>query len=268
MVTCDTLSVGFFSLAAVGAIGLVAAASLLTGQNAVMRFAALLAIGAGVLALTLLIAPDCLGNPLNRLDPVLKSMWLGSITEAQSIVSEMKVEPATAGGFYAVGLIGAAVCIFRIRRGQQALPHAILLALIGVSWAITAYQVRGMIFANFLAFVPLSALIADLRDIYRARQNDLRAAAAFVFSALASIPTVWTFTGALVSQAGTAIAGTPAKSEDDRQLCTIPENLKPLATLPVGRILATANPGSLLLRYTPHRVLTANCHRSEAGMVE
>jgi hypothetical protein len=269
MVTCDTLSLGFFSLAAAGGLGLALAAGLLHGTEKIGRFAALAVLGAAVLALAVLVAPQCLGNPLDQLDPLLKTMWLGSITEAQSIVAEMKVDPAAAGGFYAVGLIAAAVCIFRIRSGQQALPHAVLLVLIAVSWAVTAYQVRGMIFANFLAFVPLSALIADLRDLYRARQNDVRAAAAFVLSALASIPSVWTFSGVMVAEAGSALAGTPSKNDDGtRQACTSPENLKPLASLPVGRILSTANPGSMLLRLTPHSVLTANYHRNQTGMVE
>ncbi|MDB5523157.1 MAG: hypothetical protein JWM58_920 [Rhizobium sp.] len=269
MVTCDTLSVGFFALAAAGGLGLAAAAGALTGKGIFLRLVSLAAIGGGVLALTLAVAPQCLGNPLNDLDPLLKTMWLGSITEAQSIVAEMAVDPSTAGGFYAVGLIAIAVCAFRIRHGQQALAHAILLVLIAVSWAVTAYQIRGMIFANFLAFIPLSALIADLRDIYRARQNDMRAAAAFVFSALASIPSVWTFSGVVVVEAGSALAGTPSKPEDDSvDVCTSAESLKPLALLPVGRILATANPGAALLRFTPHSVLTANYHRNQTGMVE
>jgi hypothetical protein len=269
MVTCDTLSVGFFSLTAAGGLGLALAAGLLNGKGKFVRFASLAAIGAGVFALAVLVAPQCLGNPLDQLDPLLKTMWLGSITEAQSMVAEMKVDPGTAGGFYAVGLIAVAVCVFRIRRGQQPLPYAILLVLIAVSWALTAYQVRGMIFANFLAFVPLSALIADLRDIYRARQNDLRAAAAFVLSTLASIPTVWTVAGVGVVEAGSAIAGTPQNNDADaKQVCISPDSLKPLASLPVGRILSTANPGSMLLRFTPHSVLTANYHRNQTGMLE
>jgi hypothetical protein len=51
-------------------------------------------------------------------------------------------------------------------------------------------------------------------------------------------------------------------------VCFSAENLKPLASLPVGRILATANPGSVLLRFTPDSVLTANYHRNQTGMVE
>jgi len=267
MVTADTLSFGFLSLVAIGGFGLAAAAAFVTRKGLMIRFAALAIVGAVVALFAILVVPQCLQNPLDHLDPLLKSMWLGSIREAQSIAAEAAVEPAAIGGFYAVGLIGTAVCIMRIVRRQQALPHAILLGMIGISWAVTAYQVRGMIFANFLAFVPLSALVADLRDVYRARQNDVRAAAAFVFSALASIPSVWTFAGVGVAEAGAAIAGTRNEIVDKKDACGIPGKLTPLAQLPAGRLLSTANPGSYILRFTPHSVLTANYHRNQRGML-
>jgi hypothetical protein len=269
MVTCDSLSLGFFSLAAAGGAGLGIAALLASRRTLTMRFASLAAIGAVVLVLAVLVAPQCLGNPLDDLDPLLKTMWLSSITEAQPITSEMKINPQTAGGYYAVGLIALAVCAGRILRRQQAIPYAILGALIAISWLVTALQVRGMVFANYLAFIPLSALIADLRKIYQAQQNNMRAAAAFIVSALASIPSVWTFTGVMAVEAGNAVAGTPSNPSDDadKTACITETSLAPLAVLPKGRILSTANPGSILLRYTPHAVLTANYHRNQAGMI-
>jgi hypothetical protein len=233
-----------------------------------MRLGGLVLVGAGVLLLTVLTAPQCLGNPLDQLDPLLKTMWLVNITEAQSIVSEAVIDPTGIGGIYAVGLIAAAVCLFRIRAGQQPLPYAILLVLIATSWAVSAYQVRGMMFANLLAFIPLSALVADLRNIYIERQKDMRAVAAFVLSALASIPTVWGFSGVMIAEASSALAGTPPKVDEDEKAVCKSDNLKPLASLPPGRILATANPGAWLLRYTPHSVLTANYHRNQRGMLD
>jgi hypothetical protein len=268
MVACDMLSVSFFSLAATGGLGLAIAAGVLTGRGIVPRFAGLAAIGAAVLLLALLTSPQCLGNPLDQLDPLLKTMWLGNIGEAQSIVAETSIDPGAIGGLYAVGLIAVAVCAFRIHRRQQSLAYAILLVLVATNWAVSAYQVRGMIFANFLAFIPLSALVADLRDVYRARQKDARAALAFVMSVLASIPSVWAVSGVAIVEAGSALAGTPKKADDDKPAaCFSGADLAPLATLPVGRILATSNPGSMLLRFTPHSVLTANYHRDQAGML-
>jgi hypothetical protein len=268
-VTCDTLSVGYFALVAAGGLGLALAALLVSGRRMATRFASLAVIGAGTAILAIVVAPECLHNPLNDLDPLLVKMWLNGITEAQSIVAEMNADPKNIGGFYAVGLIALAVSAYRIQRRELILAHAILLALIGISWAVSAYQIRGGIFANFLAFIPLSALIAELRALYLERRNDARTAIAFALSALASLPTVWTVVGVLAFEAGEAAAGIPSKKNEDttKPACPTKAALAPIAALPPGRILSTSNPGSVLLRHTPHAVLTANYHRNQAGMV-
>jgi hypothetical protein len=265
---CDTLSLSFLSLATVGGLGLAACAAFFNRSGKVIRLLALagVAILVGITAVT--IAPQCLQNPYAGLDPLLKTMWLGSVTEAQSIVGEMAINPEAAGGFYAVGLLGMAVSAFRVMRRQQVTGHAVLFVLIGISWLVTLIQVRGMIFANFLAFIPLAALIADLRGIYQAQQNSGPAAVAFVLSALASIPSVWTFSGVMVLEAGQAVAGVAKKPDEEDKICITEARLKVLDTLPLGRILSTTNPGSILLRYTPHAVLTANYHRNQTGMVD
>jgi len=268
-VTCDTLSVGFFGLAALGGIGLALAASLLSGRSPAVRYAALGAIAVAVAVAARIGMPQCLQNPFATMDPLLQTYWIASIAEAQSVVAEIAAHPEGIGAFYAVGLLGMGVSVFRMLRGQQLIAHAILLALIGVSWAVTLFQIRGMMFANYLAFVPLSALISDLRDIYQAHRKDARAALAFVLAALASIPSVWAFSGVVVLEAGKAIAGVADKDEDEDKdkACVTEPRLKTLAALPAGRILSTTNPGSMLLRFTPHAVLTANYHRNQAGMV-
>ncbi|UVC09035.1 hypothetical protein IHQ71_28680 [Rhizobium sp. TH2] len=269
-VTCDTLSLGYLSLATVGGAALAASAFVLTDKPIHIRFTALVLAGILVLATAILVAPECLQNPLNNLDPLLKSMWLSTIKEAQSIVAEMQHSPEDIGGFYAVGLLALAVCFMRIMRREQTIAHAILLALIGISWVVSALQVRGMMFANFLAFIPLSALIADLRALYVSRQKDSRAALAFVMAALLSVPAVWTMGGMAAFKAGDAIAGVPANrdAEDpDAEACVTEKRVADFARMPAGRILAGFNTGPALLRFTPHSVLAANYHRNQAGMI-
>ena len=116
----------------------------LTGRSLVIRLASLAATGVVVLLLAQVIAPECLQSPLSNLDPLLKTYWISSISEAQSILSIADVEPGSIGTFYAVGIISAAVCLMRILRGEQVIPHAVLLGLIATSWAVSAVQVRGM----------------------------------------------------------------------------------------------------------------------------
>jgi hypothetical protein len=219
----------------------------------------------------MLVAPECLQNPLNNLDPLLKTMWLNTIEEAQPILAKMEQSPEDIGGLYAVGLIALAVCLLRIVRREQAVAHTILLALIGISWIISALQVRGMMFANFLAFIPLSALVADLRALYVSRQKDTRAALAFVMAALLSVPAVWTMGGMAAFKAGDALAGVPANQADvknpDAEACVTEKRIADFASMRAGRILVGFNTGPALLRFTPHSVLAANYHRNQAGMI-
>ena len=268
-VTCDTLSIGYASLAGFGGVALAFSAALASHRRPAIRLGALTLTGLAALALMLLIAPQCLSNPLDALDPLLVTMWLNGITEAQSIVDEVQAHPQTLGTTYAVGLIAALVCILRIRSRQAVLPHAVLLALILTAWATSAYQVRFGIFTNFLGLIPLAALVAALRARYLENQTNVRAALAFVLAALVSLPSVWTIVGAFAFEAGNAIAGTneTKKNEIAQLLCPSEAGLQPLVDLPRGRILSTSNPGSALLRFTPHSVLTANYHRNQAGML-
>ena len=271
-VTCDTLSVGFFALAAVGGVLLAGSAAMLTGRSLAIRLGSLAAAGIVVLALALLIAPECLQSPLEGLHPLLKTYWISSVREAQSIVAEMDVSPENIGAIYAVGLIALAVCLMRIVRGEHVIPHAMLLGLIATSWIVSAVQVRGMLFANYLAFIPLSVLIADLRGLYLERRNDGRAAAAFALSALFSVPSVWAVVGVLAFDPINAIAGIKSSTEnkqngDVAKVCVTEDSIRDFAALPAARVLSGFNEGPALLRFTPHSVLGANYHRNQSGMV-
>ncbi|MGV3551407.1 hypothetical protein [Rhizobium sp.] len=273
-VTCDTLSLGYLALSATGGAMLAGAAFALTGRGPVVRLGSLAVTGGVVLLLALMVAPQCLSSPLSNLDPVLNTYWISTITEAQSIVSGLALYPESIGAYYAVGIIASGVAVMRIVRREFVIPHAVLLALIAVSWAVSAMQVRGMLFANFLAFIPLSVLVADLRALYLARPRDTRAAMAFAVSALLSVPSVWALVGVVAMDPINAVAGlrAPDKAEteaksDAAETCVTSDDVADLARMPVGRILASFNEGPALLRFTPHSVLGANYHRNQSGML-
>lgn len=273
-VTCDTLSLGFLVLASAGGLILAASALVLSGRSPPARFAALAVTGMVVLGFAVLIAPQCLQSPLSDLDPLLKMYWISTITEAQSITSELAASPENIGTFYAVGIIATAVCAMRILRGEYVVAHAVLLALIATSWVVSAVQVRGMLFANYLAFIPLSVLVADLRGLYLNRRNDVRAATAFALSALLSVPSVWSIVGVVAFDPVNALAGVSAtdnnaqQNEDPASVCVTANSVASFAAMPRGRVLASFNEGPALLRFTPHSVLAANYHRNQRGMVE
>src|SRR5690606_22451299 len=64
-VTCDNLSIGFLVPAATGGLGLSLAAGLLSARGRTLRLASLALVGAVTGGGMLVVAPQCLGNPLD-----------------------------------------------------------------------------------------------------------------------------------------------------------------------------------------------------------
>jgi hypothetical protein len=118
-----------------------------------------------VLASAVVIAPQCLHNPLADLDPMLIELWLRMFRRRSRSSAPIHQDPYTIGFFYATGLFAIAVCIFRLVYADRVRIHLILLFLLAVSWAIAAVQIRGAMFSNLLAVFPLTLLIIDIRRV-------------------------------------------------------------------------------------------------------
>lgn len=269
LVACDALSTGFYALGVVGAGAFFLAAAATSHQSLAFRFAALGLAGAATLGMTLLIAPQCLGNPLAGLDPLLKSMWLDNVTEAQSFMAQLRAEPWTIGGFYAVPVLAMGLCVWNIRKRHQVHAHGVLLVLLLVSWAIALVQVRGSVFANLLSAIPMAALIADLRARANADPKNLRKGLAFAGVSFVAVPFIWAFAGALALMGvdkvmGKEVEGLPTRSENK---CADAAAMAPLAQERTGVVSSPSNLGAHILRFTSHRALSAPYHRNQGGML-
>jgi hypothetical protein len=269
LVACDALSTGFYALGVVGAGSFFLAAAATSQHGFAVRFAAIGLAGVATLGLTVLIAPQCLGNPLAGLDPLLKSMWLNNVTEAQSVLAQLRVEPWSIGGFYAVPVLAMALCLWNIRERRQVHAYGVLLVLLLVSWAIALVQVRGAVFANLLSAIPMAALITDLRARANADPKNLRKGLAFASVSFVAVPFVWAFAGALASMGvdkamGREVEGLPTKS---KKVCTDADAMASLAQEPAGVVSGPSNLGAHILRFTSHRALSAPYHRNQGGML-
>lgn len=272
-VTCDNLSLGFYSLSAIGGAGLFAAAFLGRAADMKLRIAMLLGLAVAVLIAAVLIAPQCLGNPLGNLDPMLVKLWLNNVTEAKPAWAQMRLAPDTFGGFYAVGFFAIMVCLFRILDRERVEAHLILLALIGVAWAVSIVQVRGSFIANALAILPLALIITDLKRFSNAEPENMNAGFAYIITVLCAVPVVWVFFGA-VSTKGfgeavtlRALTNASSVSSSKNEACRSLTDMAALAKLPPTVVAAPSDSGTTILRYTDHRVLSAPYHRNQAGML-
>jgi len=275
VVTCDNLSLGFYALSALGGTGLFLLASLPGTQRRIVRAGLACVMGAVLLLAARVIAPQCLGDPLGDLDPMLVQLWLRGVSEARSFVAEAMVEPEMVGGFYAAGLFAICVCLFRAIRGDDMEFHLVLLALIGISWTVALVQVRGAFFANLLAILPLALLVADLRRASAGNPQNARVAIGYIAGVLASIPAVWAVVGLMAVHgwpqefglSAVAKGGHGAEVGAEVGECGGPADMAMLGAMQTGLVAAPSNSGTEILRDTRHRVLSAPYHRNQQGML-
>jgi len=274
-VTCDSLSVGFYAVVGIGAACLFVATQLPRMQDMRLRIGAICVTGLLVALGAVTIAPQCLQNPLSELDPLLQTLWLSGVVEAQSAVAQLAKEPSAFGGFYAVGFLAICICLFRIVNGDRARAHAVTLALIGICFAIALVQVRGAIFANLLAIPPLALLIGELRRKAREEPDQLGTGLLFALAAFLSVPAAWALFGVLavegtagVTNRMKALGGGPtATSAEGGPACDTPAGFAALAALPEGSVVAASDFGPEILRFTAHRALSGPYHRNQGGML-
>lgn len=272
-VTCDSLSVGYYGITAAGGAVLFLSALLISGARRELRFAVLAGDGAIVAMTALVLAPQCLRNPLADLDPLLVKLWLSNVIEAQSVLSELRSEPGTFGGFYAVGFFALIVCLSRIMMRDRVELHVILLTLVAAAWGIALIQVRGAVFANLLAILPLALLISELRRHAHADPENMSVGFFFLGSGLMAVPSVWAFVGVLATE-GTDGVADRLRSGGSKQTeiaaaadCESRRAIAPMVNLPATTVVAPSDSGSDILRFTAHRVISAPYHRNQGGML-
>lgn len=268
-VVCDALSLGYYALGTLGAAGLFLAAAIFSYHSRVIRFVSLGGIGIVVGLAAIFIAPQCLQNPLANLDPLLVEMWLNNVSEARSVGVQLQDEPWISLGFYAVPFLAIILCVYRLANRDRIEQHLKLFALILLTTIISLVQVRGAIFSNLLAMIPLSVLVTDLRIRTHTEPKNQKLALTFVASVIVSVPLVWATVGSGISS---LLNPTSDELQDDNALsptekCTTRQAMQPLASEPMGLISSPSNIGAHILRYTHHRALAAPYHRNQIGML-
>ena len=265
--TCDNLSISYYGLASIGGLLLTFSAMAASGRSVAVRAGVLAVDGVIVIVAALLIAPDCLRGPLADLDPMLVRFWLDNVSEASSALAELRHHTGNFGGFFAVGVFGFSVCLFRAINGDRRRAHWSFFTLILVAWLVALIQVRGATFANMLAIPPLAYLIAELRGVSRRDPDNMGKSLVFAASTFMAVPSVWLLLGILTTT-GTAALGEGGEgsvpASDD---CKSGRAMRQLAALPATTVAAPIDSGAQILRFTHHRVIAAPYHRNQGGLL-
>ncbi len=227
------------------------------------------ALAMGVLTLSGAIAaqPQCLGSPYGMVPPEVVTGWMSSVGEARHIGRVWLDSPATAladMGYILAGLIAALVLLRNAPAGQR-LNWMIVIVLIGLSGAVTAWQIRGSLFAHLFASLAVGALAAGAFERWRQSRG---APMLLQFAAVAFLLSPPFLTS--VAQAVTPPGAPAAVNEDGvlyADLCRAPEALAPLASQPQGRVFSPIDLGPSILLHTPHAVFAGPYHRNGEGIL-
>lgn len=266
LVTCDSLSLGFYGLAAIGGTLLFLSASAASALSRGKRLALLAVNGIAILSTASVLAPQCLQSPLANLDPLLVKLWLNHVGEARSFFVQMRTEPEGLGAFYAPGLLAMGLCLYRIMKGQKAGSHAVLFLLILICWGISLIQLRVAVFANLIAIPVLALTIANLRAAAMQKPSSSKSLSYLVVFAI-STPLIWALTASWSVTGWNMISGRNVAAVGGSSACVSKEDFAQLAKLPATVVAAPVDSGAPILRFTDHRVLSAPYHRNQGGML-
>jgi hypothetical protein len=202
-----------------------------------------LLVASGIaLACAAIASPECL-SPYGRVDPLLATLWLAHVREAQPLFALPIGHAIAAGGLALVGLAAGMRFAWRTRTAEA----WIVLGFQATALAVSLVQVRGAAVAALLAVPMLAAMVGAARS---------RGPVVLVAAWLAA---------AGIVHAGIGNALIPAPPAHAAAECSATDAAQSLAALPPGLVAAPADFGPLLLSTTRHRVLAGPYHRNSQG---
>ena len=261
-VACDAFSIAHLVAAWTAGVAFLVLAQFEDRSQSVRLLLALVAAGV-VLGAVAVAAPACLHDPMNGVDPLLRSQWLAEVGEALPLYGLIARDPFAGLALLATLCCGGAATFaagFQLRRSGW----FVLGLLSAVGFAVTLWQVRAAPTTCALMVPGVAwAILAILRRVGRDPKRPallLATVAGMVGngSALTAAATAIERHGAAPSHAAGGRLAAPAR-------CFEPQAFDDLKTLPPGLVLSTIDPGSAMLAYTDHAVLAAPYHRNSYG---
>ena len=265
---CDAIS----SVYAAAALGTGIAFVALSAVNPNTRRSRLVAGaigGAALVAVVVILYPECLRGPYAALDPWLVRNWLDRIEEAQPAYVAMVGNPVYVIAVCVPPLLALVVTVWLVLRGGAAArPRWIAYAaFLAIAVIVAIVQVRAARFATTLAIPAGASLIVAARALYLERPR--------IGNILGLVGSWIGFAGlGLALLTGLALTITsPSEPEPNATArapteanCRQPAAFATLAALPPARVMTPIDLGSHLLLFTPHSVVAAPYHRDQDGV--
>lgn|GEM_PF-924615 len=265
---CDTYSGLFGTLAVAGGAGLagLTLASVM-GNTLAQRMTGFIVLAGALLAITVVMAPDCLHGPYAHVDPKLDRVWLERIEEVLSPLRTASYEPGTffATYIYAVaGFLASIAAVFLVER-QNRNAAVILAVFSGAALAITTVEARGMPFAILFGLPGLAATV--MRLVARYARTTTVAIIATIFALALFSDITWDVVGRDVIE-GRVHVVKRTTIRNKAMGCMTQEAVAQLDTLPRGRVAALSDQGPAILAFSQHSAIGGPYHRNAQGILD
>ncbi|MFY9657332.1 MAG: hypothetical protein WAK01_12240 [Methylocystis sp.] len=259
--TCDAYSAPHLAAIAAGLAGLDVLAALSPRLRSVPTRALGVAFAGLAVGVTFLkIAPQCLGDPLGGVDPLVRDLWLSHVAEAMPLWKSWTKSPDAVIATAVPVLLALLAALSRVTREQGLARRrwAVALGLIAMGFILGFFwQVRIFTSVTPLAMATLVGVASGLGERLGSGFAALTRRLMVVAACIAMSPVGL---AALLPWHPKAVA-----HEKNERACLTPQALVPLETLPPARIAASFDFGPYLLAYTPHSAFAGPYHRDTRG---
>ncbi len=254
--SCDALSSVTLLAGAVGGFGLALCASTLSARGRIVRGLGLVMTGIACGTILLTTAPQCLGDPLRSLPPIVTDLWLNQVAEARPLFAPSPTGLQDIPFRIGVTVLALVLCAMNVRKGRDVRASLLLMALLVMALALTFHQARFYAFGHLFAILSFGAWIAR---VYREGKAANPASVSYLGALAVSVPALWGMPGYLLQPSGSIGANVEMG-------CLVPGAFLPLDRLASGRILSSADFTPYILKETRHSALHGNYHRNVTGI--
>jgi len=259
---CDVLSMNLVLLGACGAVGVSAVAAMEHRLSLPLKLALLALAGAAGGVLYAAAQPACLAGPFGEVDPELFPIWLGSVSETQSIFSLGSQLPTLGGmalAYFAAGLY-CGLKLIRTERDDDVRFQVIVLL---IALPLSFWQIKLLPYATFLPVPLLAVGLAQPPQTAKApasrRRTLLTLAATLIVVAVA---------GWLITRMSESSNTRMQEALKPAQACQSTAAVSALAPLAPGLALADVNLGPYIVALSRLDVLSAPYHRLGKSIIE
>jgi hypothetical protein len=189
-------------------------------------------------------------------------VWLGSVSETQSIVSMGKQLPLL-GGMALIYFLAGGYCGFKLLQTDHDAGLRFHMIALLVAILLSFWQIKLLPYATYLPVPLLAVWLARPPQQVQAPASN-RTIAATVLGVLIAIGTA----GWLLLSLGAPSAQRTKETFAPVQNCQSTAAIMPLAHLPKGLVVADVNLGPYLVALTHLDVLAAPYHRLDHAIIE